>query len=122
MHLSSSPGLSWNRRSYRAMPRGRCVRETTPRYEDEGSVREARGAVTVDGGAWWSAGLAVPIGGALPGDDRVHLRLERHGAAMAGVASDARVDLVLRRSELDAVVALLAGVVQQARRDAVLPW
>lgn len=121
MHVSSLSRPSWNRTRRPLFTRGRCVRETTPRYEDEGSVRESRGAVSVQRGAWWSAALDVPINHHGPADDRVQLRLERHGAAMAGQASEARVDLVIRLSELDAVVALVAGVVQQARRDGVLP-
>jgi hypothetical protein len=92
------------------------VHEPSRRYEDEGSVRESRGAVSLEGGSWWSAVLAVPAGAAAP----AHVRLVRH--AGPGDAS-ARVDaeLLVPAAELEDVVTLLAGVVAQARRDAVLP-
>lgn len=91
------------------------VHEGVPRYEDEGSACEARGAVSVRGGAWWSAALSVPVGAA---DDAL-VRLTRHGAGGQSAAAE-RIDLRVSASELDAVIALLAGVVAQARRDAVL--
>ncbi|MDB4884954.1 MAG: hypothetical protein JWN79_392 [Gemmatimonadetes bacterium] len=97
------------------------VRERPPRYEDEGSVRESRGAVSLPGGAWWAASLSAPLGHGTAGDADVRVRLGRHGAGRSDALEAASVDLLVSADELDAVVALLAGIVGQARRDGVLP-
>ena len=104
--------------SSRVLYRPPCVREPDPLYEDEGSTREAHGAVSVGRGAWWSAVLATPIDPSWGGT--VVLRLERHGDDAPG-ARGAREALLVAGDELDAIVTLLAGVVAQARRDGVLP-
>ncbi len=106
------------------------VREPPHRYEDEGSVRESRGSASVGRGVWWSAALVVPIRpddrgdarGDARGDGRapVLVRLERHGALPGGAAIDVETVLVVPSSELDTIVALLGGVIAQARRDGVL--
>lgn len=100
------------------------VREPSPPYEDEGSVRESRGAVSVWSDAWWSAALSLPIdagdhSAGVPGV--AQLRLERHGAPTGTSRPPGRVELAVPIAELDAVAALLSGVIAQARRDGVLP-
>jgi hypothetical protein len=47
--------------------------------------------------------------------------MERHGQMPAGQRGITDAELVLPASEVSAIVALLAGVVDQARRDGVLP-
>ena len=98
------------------------VRERTPRYEDEGSVRESRGAVTVGDGAWWAASLTAPImeQGAHAGAT-IHVHLGRHGAGRMESRHESGADLLVQADELATVVTLLAGIVSQARRDGVLP-
>jgi hypothetical protein len=49
----------------------------------------------------------------------VHFR--RHGETPAGYHGTTEVDFTVPRSEVDAFVTLLSGLVEQARRDAVLP-
>lgn len=104
----------------RVMATGR-VREVPPRYEDEGSERQARGAVAVGPDAWWTAALTVPVRGGVPDARCVLVRLERHGPWAAGQSRVPSVDLVVPGDEVEALVPLIAGVVAQARRDAVLP-
>lgn len=97
------------------------VRERSPRYEDEGSVREARGAVTLPDGDWWSGALTVPVDAVAAEGAVARITLQRHGAVRgsAGATPDAGVDLLVRVTDLDALVTLLDGVVRQARRDAL---
>ena len=96
------------------------VQETTPPYEDEGSTRESRGAVPVPGGAWWSVTLRVAVEGAEDRPPMASVRLVRH-AGLAGVASEADVELLLPAAEVAAVSRLLVGVAAQGRRDGTLP-
>jgi hypothetical protein len=96
------------------------VREGTAPYEDEGSLRQARGAVPVGRDAWWAVSLTVPVRDARPDGRLALVRLERHGASAADVPRVPPVDLLVPGDEVDALAALLAGVVAQARRDAVL--
>lgn len=96
-----------------------CVREWSGGYEDEGSEQIARGAMAVARDGWWTAALSVPLDaarGALP----VTIRLTRLGPD-AGQALAAEVLVQVTEREIDAVVALLGGIVAQARRDGVLP-
>jgi len=98
------------------------VREPERPYEDEGSTREARGAVSLPGGAWWSAVLRVPMhDAAAPGMPAVQLQLSRHAAPGEDAAHSVRAELLVPAGEVGDVARLLAGVVTQARRDAVLP-
>ena len=99
----------------------RRVQESTPVYEDEGSLREARGAVTVPGGAWWGVTLSRPIDDALPPDAPARLRIDRRGAGIAALDGTGGVELTIRPSELAALFVALDGVVRQARRDGVIP-
>ena len=105
---------------WRTTPRA-CVREGPARYDDEGSVREARGAVAVGAGAWWSAALTVPIERNPAAPVPVRVRLTRHGDDVPGQPGSAGIELLLPAAELAAVVTLLAGVTAQAARDGVLP-
>jgi hypothetical protein len=96
----------------------RCVQESLPDYEDEGSTREARGAVAVAPDAWWTVVLTAQV----DADDTVMLRLERRGGRPDRAGTDRSLTFALPGGELDAVLVLLAGVTAQARRDAVLPF
>jgi hypothetical protein len=89
-------------------------------YEDEGRERLVRGAVSVAADAWWSAALSVPEGDDQSPDDTVFVRFERHGASPAGYRGSAEADLSFPRSEIGAIVVLLAGIVDQARRTGAL--
>jgi hypothetical protein len=86
-------------------------------YENESSERRSTGSVSVAPGEWWSAVLSAPItdGGTL------FLQLERRGAVPASYRGATDAELSLPEGEIDAVIALLQGVVAQARQDGVLP-
>lgn len=86
-------------------------------YEPEGSERVSRGSVSLPGGGWWSAELSI----ALDDDRAALLRVIRTGAASDAPADDAQTELLFPVGEADALLALVAGVVRQARRDGVLP-
>lgn len=103
-----------------ASPGPAVVREWAPAYEDEGSTTQSRGAVTVSRDGWWSIALTVPIALRSAAEQPVLIRLERHGAPTPAAGGTAH-EVVVPATEVDAVVALLAGVVEQARRDGVLP-
>jgi hypothetical protein len=75
----------------------------------------------VQADAWWSVALSVPHDETGTADDALFVRLERHGTRPAGYRGSVDTELTLPRSEIDAIVMLLAGVVEQARRDGVLP-
>jgi hypothetical protein len=87
------------------------------RYEDEGSERTSTGAIYLTADSAWKAALSVP----LPDADAVFLRIERTGRLPEGYrGSDESVGLSVPVAELDSVMAVLAGVIAQARRDGVL--
>ena len=86
-------------------------------YEDEGSERLTRGAVTLPDGAWWAAELSVAVGD----DNATLLRLERHGATPEGFGGELSAEVMIPTVEAGAVVTLLGGVVAHALRDGVLP-
>jgi hypothetical protein len=104
----------------RAAPRAQVMPAEELRYEDEGSERCSLGAVAVDVGAWWSAALSVPAADARAEDGTLFLRLERHGPVPASYRGDVEAEVTLPAAEVDAVLALLSGVVDQARQDGVL--
>lgn len=99
----------------------RRVWERSQEYEDEGSERRSLGAVSVGAAAWWSATLTVPQTESGADGDVVFVRFRRHGETPAGYHGTTEVDFTVPRSEVDAFVTLLSGLVEQARRDAVLP-
>jgi hypothetical protein len=86
------------------------------RYEDEGAERRSLGSVSVGSDAWWSVALSVPDNAGEAAEDTVTVRLERHGAHPTSYRGSLEAQLTLPGSELAAVVVLLAGVVEQARR------
>jgi hypothetical protein len=89
-----------------------------PRYESEGSERRTLGSVSVSENARWTATLTVPI----PERNVAFVEFERRGALPAGYrGSEEYAHLSLPLDEVDAVVSLLAGMVDQARHDGVLP-
>ena len=96
------------------------VREPNPRfgaYEPESSERRALGSIPVSPDAHWNATLTVPMTGGVAFVD-----LERRGELPAGYrGGEERAQLALPEGEVDALVALLSGVVAHARRDGVLP-
>lgn len=86
-------------------------------YEPESSERRAIGSVSVTGGGWWSAALTVPITD--PG--AVFLHVERRGDLPAGYrGGEDAASLAMPVGELEAVVALLAGLMRHAQADGVL--
>lgn len=84
-------------------------------YEPEGSDRRATGSVSLSSGGWWSADLIV----AIRREDEILLTLRRHGAP-GREGDDESIDLRLRSADVEALPALLNGVITQARRDGVL--
>jgi hypothetical protein len=102
-------------------PHAHLVREATApyqAYEPDGSLRRAHGSIGVAGDARWMATLTVP----LPHYHVVFLHLERSGALPADYCgSEESTDFSVPVFELEALLALLAGIVTQARRDGVLP-
>ena len=86
-------------------------------YETEGSERRALGSIGVTADARWIATLTVPIP-----DRVVFVHLERSGLLPAGYrGSEESADFAVPTDEVGALVALLAGIATQARRDHVLP-
>jgi hypothetical protein len=83
-------------------------------YEAEGSERVSRGSVTLPSGARWFSKLEVPM----VGDQSALLTIGRQGPG-ASIESESTA-LVLPPGEADAVLALLNGVITQARSHGVL--
>ena len=87
------------------------------RYEDEGSERTSTGTVAVTSDSAWRATLSVP----LPAADAVFLRIERTGRLPDGYrGAQESAALSVPVAEVDALMAALAGVIAQARKDGVL--
>ncbi|HYM68871.1 MAG TPA: hypothetical protein VEZ44_04685 [bacterium] len=87
-------------------------------YEAESSERRTIGSVSVTGGGWWSAALTVPITD--PGAAFLHV--ERRGDLPAGYrGGEDAASLAMPVGEVDAVVALLVGLIRHAQADGVLP-
>jgi hypothetical protein len=87
-------------------------------YDDEGSQQCARGAVSVSPGRWWAGRLMVPVTNPA---DVAFLRIQRHGEPPTGYLGEDSADVSVPVTEIDDVLALLVGLVAQARRDGVLP-
>jgi hypothetical protein len=87
------------------------------RYEDEGSERTSTGTIAVTSDSSWRATLSVP----LPDADAVFLRIERMGRLPDGYrGAEESAALSVPAAEVDALMAVLAGVIAQARKDGVL--
>jgi hypothetical protein len=112
---------SFSSYSTTASGRVRMVRENMASYstyESEGSESRTLGSIPVAPGAHWTVTLTVPI----PPRDIAFLQLERRGELPAGyLGAEESALLSLPIGEADALIALLVGVVAQARRDGVLP-
>ena len=102
----------------RLLDRPIIVREASPRYgayEPESSERRALGSIPISADAHWTATLTVPMTG-----DVAFVDLERRGELPPNYrGGEEHAHLALPVRELDALVALLTGVVAQARRDGV---
>jgi hypothetical protein len=86
-------------------------------YDDEGSERQALGSLSVATDARWQGTLTVPMDHA----GVMFFHLERIGSLPAGYrGGEERAFFSLPISEADAIVALLAGLIAQARRHGVL--
>jgi len=83
-------------------------------YRGEGSERVSRGSVPLPGGGEWSSTLAVPM----RGDQSALLTISRRGNGPG--LEPAEAGLVIPPGEAALVVALLQGIVAQARADGVL--
>jgi hypothetical protein len=89
-----------------------------PNFEPGGSERRTLGSVSVTEGALWTATLTVPV----PEQDAAFLEVTRRGSLPRGYrGGNEGAHLSIPPGELNAVVALVLGVVEQARRDGVLP-
>lgn len=87
-------------------------------YEPESTERRALGSISVTKAAHWEATLTVPAADA----DVVFLQVERQGPLPDGyLGSQETIDVSLPIGEVDALLALLTGIVADARRDGVLP-
>jgi hypothetical protein len=94
------------------------VREDSPKYESEGSDRRTFGSVSLTGDARWTGTITIPI----PERNVAFVDLERRGTLPEGYrGSEESAHFALPPDELDALVTLLAGMIDQARHDGVLP-
>jgi hypothetical protein len=82
-------------------------------YEDEASEQRSMGSVSIRPDTWWFGTLSVLISDS----SSALIALERHGPDNQ-VGMDA--ELVVPAAEMDALVTLLTGLRDQARRDGVL--
>ena len=83
-------------------------------YEREGSERVSKGSIATPSGGHWFCKLEVPI----MGERAALLTIEHEGSSEA--IAPAEATLVIPVGEADAVVALLVGVIAQAKADGVL--
>jgi len=102
-------GRLWLLREARVPPQS-----TRGTYENEGSERVSRGSIALPSGAHWLSKLEVPIGGGRPA--LLTLRRQSPGDALA----PDEAALVLPLGEADALVALVSGIIAQAKADGVL--
>jgi hypothetical protein len=84
-------------------------------YQYNGSLRQAAGSVCTENGAWWFGKLSAPIG--RPGE--VRITAERHCSEDEQGSWGGEITIPL--AEVDAVIALVRGLRDQARYDGVLP-
>jgi hypothetical protein len=87
-------------------------------YEAESADRRAIGSVSVTSAVQWEASVVVPS----PDANVIFFQVERHGPLPEGYqGSQETIDLSLPIGEVDALLALLTGIVAHARRDGVFP-
>ena len=100
-------------------PHGRpAVAAPRRAYEAESSERRAVGSVSVTGGGWWSASVTVPIADPVA----AFLHVERLGDLPAGYrGGEDAAGLAMPVGEVEAVVALLTGLIRHARADGIVP-
>ena len=83
-------------------------------YENGGSERVSKGAILTAVGTRWYCKLEVPIAHGSP----ALLTIEREGAGEGLAPGEATV--VVPPGEADTLLALLKGIIEQARADGVL--
>jgi len=97
---------------------GYAAGKGNPTYESEGSYQRALGSILATYDARWTASLTVPI----PERDIAIVAIDRRGVLPEGYrGGDESVHLSIPPDELDALLALLAGIVDQGREDGILP-
>jgi hypothetical protein len=89
-------------------------RSSSGEYEREGSERVSKGTIATPSGGRWYCKLQVPI----TGEQGALLTIEHDESG--GSLAPAQTTLVIPVGEADALVALLAGVIAQAKADGVL--
>lgn len=88
--------------------------DPSPSYEDEGSDLVSRGSVTLPSGGCWSASVEVRMGA----EQGALLTVNRSGSGAGPAPTEA--SLMIPPGEADALLALLTGLIRQARSDGVL--
>ena len=83
-------------------------------YEREGSERVSKGSIATPSGGRWFCKLEVPI----TGDQGALLTIEHDESG--GALAPAETTMVVPVGEADALVALLTGLIAQAKADGVL--
>lgn len=86
-------------------------------YQPEHSERQVSGSVPLGADSRWFGTLAVPM----TGDQSALVTIEREGQTPAGAPDVPSIEMVIPTGEIEAVLALLRGLVAQARTDGVLP-
>jgi hypothetical protein len=113
--MHSSTTLLDRAQSLRLLREDQISLETPrPTYENEGSELVSRGSVTLPSGGRWSATLEVRM----RDDQGALLTMNRSGPDAGPAPSDA--SLMIPPGEVDALLTLLTGLVEQARADGVL--
>jgi len=84
-------------------------------YESEGSERVSRGSITLPSGDAWLAKLVVPVNG----EESALLTVRREAAGPSLLPDEA--SLVVPRGEADALLLLLQGLFEQARKEGIIP-
>jgi hypothetical protein len=113
--MRASTGMLHRTQSLQILREDQVSLETPrPSYENEGSERVSRGSVTLPSGGRWNATLEVRM----RHDQGALLTLNRSGPGAGPAPSDA--SLMIPPGEAEALLTLLAGLVEQARADGVV--
>ena len=83
-------------------------------YESEGGERISRGSVTLPSGATWFAKLVVPVNA----EESALLTVRRDATGPSLLPDEA--SLVVPGGEADALLLLLQGLFEQARREGLI--